>query len=111
MAAERRKYKRHRLACVVALHRHSAGEAVKSKTLDVSDGGAMLTIPIKNVSVPKVNERVRVVLALPRSTPNTFMIEEVTCEARVIRHQPMEDDDVVGVALQFSAAQNLGLEV
>jgi c-di-GMP-binding flagellar brake protein YcgR len=106
---ERRKHKRHRVSVVIALQRPASAEPLKSKTLDVSDGGAMLTIPIKNV--PKLSERVRVLLSLPRSTANTYMVEEVACDARVVRHQPMEADDVVGIALQFSATQNLGLEV
>jgi c-di-GMP-binding flagellar brake protein YcgR len=108
-AVERRKHKRHKLGCAVALQMRSAAEAVKSKVMDVSDGGALLTIPIK--SVPRLSERVKVVLALPRSTANTYMVEEVSCDARVVRHQPMEANDVVGVALEFSPPQNLGLEV
>jgi hypothetical protein len=61
--------------------------------------------------VPRVNERVRVVLAVPRSTPNTYMLEEVSCEATVVRHQPLEDNSVVGVAIRFQPPQDLGLEV
>ena len=106
--AERRKHKRHRISCPLAMHRTGEKEPVKGKTVDLSDGGAMLPIPIK--FVPRVSERVRVVLALPRSTANTYMLEEVACEARVVRHQPMEDNTVVGVALQFSPTQDLGLE-
>ena len=106
--AERRKHKRHKITCQVALHR-AAKDEVKSKTIDVSDGGAMLAIPVK--VVPRLSERVKVVLALPRSTPNTYMVEEISLDALVIRHQPMEADDVVGVALQFQTPKDLGLEV
>jgi c-di-GMP-binding flagellar brake protein YcgR len=84
-------------------------EVVRAKAVDVSDGGAMLAVPIK--VVPHLSERVRVVLSVPRETPNTRMVEEVSCEARVVRHQPLEDNEVVGVALQFQPAQTLGLEV
>jgi c-di-GMP-binding flagellar brake protein YcgR len=108
-AVERRKFKRHNIGCAVALQRPASQGPVASKTVDVSDGGALLVIPIKNV--PRLSERVNVVLALPRSTANTYMVEEVACEARVVRHQPMEDDEVVGVALQFNPVQKLGLEV
>ena len=107
--AERRKHKRHRIACPLSILRSGAKEPLQGKTLDVSDGGAILPIPIK--AVPRVSERVRVVLAIPRSTANTYMLEEVPVEARVVRHQPMEDNSVVGIALQFSPAQDLGLEV
>ena len=112
-AVERRRHKRHRIPCPVRLLRSSKdkanGEVVRGKTLDVSDGGAMLAVPIK--AVPHLSERVRVVLSVPRETPNTRMVEEVSCEARVVRHQPLEDNEVVGVALQFQPAQTLGLEV
>jgi c-di-GMP-binding flagellar brake protein YcgR len=106
---DRRRHKRHRVACAAAIQRSTVAEPVKSKTIDVSDGGAMLAIPVK--VVPRLSERVRVVLALPRSTPNTYMVEEISMDALVIRHQPMEADDVVGVALQFQVPKDLGLEV
>ena len=77
--------------------------------LTAISGGVLLPIPIK--VVPRVSERVRVLLAIPRTTPNTHMVEEVLCEARVVRHQPMENDEVVGVALQFQAPLTLGIEV
>ena len=108
-AIDRRKHKRHRVACAASIHRSAVAEPVTSKTIDVSDGGAMLAIPVK--VVPRLSERVKVVLALPRSTPNTYMVEEISLDALVIRHQPMEADDVVGVALQFQMPKDLGLEV
>ena len=107
-AAERRKHKRHRIACPLSILRFGVAEPLKGKTLDLSDGGAILPIPIK--AVPRVSERVRVVLAIPRSTANTYMLEEVPCDARVVRHQPMEDNSLVGVALQFSPTLDLALE-
>lgn len=106
---ERRKHKRHRLSCGVAVQRASAKEPLKGKSIDISDGGLLLPIPIK--VVPRVSERVKVLLAIPRTTPNTHMVEEISCEARVVRHQPMENDEVVGVALQFQTPLKLGLEV
>ena len=106
--AERRRHKRHRIACPLSILRFGAAEPLTGKTLDVSDGGAILAIPIK--AVPRVSERVKVVLGVPRSTANTYMLEEVPCEARVVRHQPMDDNSVVGVALQFSPALDLALE-
>ena len=111
--AERRRHKRYRVPCPASLLRAGKGsqkeEAVQARAVDLSDGGAMLAVPIK--AVPHVSEKVRVVLNVPRETPNTRMLEEFTCEARVVRHQPLEDNTVVGVALQFQPAQSLGLEV
>ena len=106
--AERRKHKRHRISCPLVIQRTGEKEALKGKTVDISDGGAMLAIPIK--IIPRVSERVTVLLAVPRSTANTYMVEEVALEARVVRHQPMENNAVVGVALQFTSVQELGLE-
>lgn len=108
-AVERRKHKRHRLACPLSWQKAADPSPVKVKTIDVSDGGAMVTVPIK--VVPRLADRVKVVLAVPRSTPNTYMLEEITLDAKVVRHQPLEDNESVGVALQFTSAQDLGLEV
>ena len=107
--AERRKHKRHQMSCPLSILRAGEKEPLQGKTVDLSDGGALLPIPIK--VIPRVSERVRVVLAIPRTTANTYMVEEIPVEARVVRHQPMEDNSVVGIALQFSTPQDLGLEL
>jgi c-di-GMP-binding flagellar brake protein YcgR len=108
---ERRRHKRHRVSCLAKMLRESKdkSEAVKTRSIDLSDGGAMLAIPIK--VVPRISEKIRVVLSVPRETPNTRMVEDFSCEARVIRHQPLRDNEVVGVAVQFQPTVRLGLEV
>ena len=111
--AERRRHKRYRVPCPASLLRAGKGsqkeEAVQARAVDLSDGGAMLAVPIK--AVPHVSEKVRVVLNVPRETPNTRMLEEFSCEARIVRHQMLVDNSYAGVALQFVSTQPLALEV
>ena len=67
----------------------------------------MVSIPVK--SLPELNEKIHVRVSLPRSTPNTHMVEHVDAGARVVRHQPLVDDNFVGLAVRFEAPIDLGL--
>lgn len=108
-AAERRKHKRQAIACPVSLSGEDEKFLAQSKTLDISDGGAIFAVPSK--SVPRLDQKVAIVFSVPRSTPNTYMLEEFTGRARIVRHQPLLDNEQVGVAIQFLPAMSLGLEV
>ena len=48
--------------------------------------------------------------AVPRSTANTYMLEDFSAQARVLRHQPLRNADLAGVAVQFVQPIDLGLE-
>ncbi|HUT60516.1 MAG TPA: PilZ domain-containing protein [Phycisphaerae bacterium] len=107
-ASERRKHTRHALACPVSLSREDEKLLAQSKTVNISDGGALVAVPSK--SVPRLDQKVALVFSVPRSTANTYMLEEFTGRARIVRHQPLTDNDQVGVAIQFLPAMSLGLE-
>ena len=105
---ERRQYRRFDLSCPAALS--GTGETfAEGKTLNVSDGG--LLVPLAVQYVPPCGQEVKVSFSVPRSTPNTYMLEEVECSARVVRHQPMTDNDYAAVGLAFTKPMELGIEV
>jgi len=49
--------------------------------------------------------------ALPRSTANTHMIEQVTTEATIVRQEPMTDEAQAGIAVRFTMPLDLQLDV
>ena len=107
--AERRRHKRMELACRATISSDKCGRQATGKTMNVSDGGAALSLPIE--SLPELKEMVRVRLSIPRSTPNTHMIEEFDTQATVLRHELLHDDRYAGMAIRFTKGVDLGLEV
>jgi len=106
---EQRKHERVELACPITVY-DSAGEVLaKSKTLDISDGGALVSLPVE--SLPKIGLKANVTFSVPRSTPTTYMLEDFACRAEVVRHQPLIESNFAGLALRFDQAQELGLVV
>ena len=81
----------------------------KGQTENISDGGVFVTVPI--ASLPGFGAELDVSLSIPRSTPNTYMLENICCKGRVLRHAPLVETDRVGVVLEFSRPQPLMLEV
>ena len=68
----------------------------------------MVSVPVEQL--PHLNEIIKVKVSIPRTTANTHMFEEVNLAAMVIRHEPMMDDSLVGVALKFDQPLPLGLD-
>jgi len=106
---ERRRYKRLRLPCPITLYDSQGKALVASKTIDVSDGGAFLQVPLE--ALPGCGTKVSVALSLPRTTENTYMLEEVDTNAVVVRHQPMKDETLAGIGVEFQPPRDLMLEV
>ena len=105
---ERRRYKRLPLACPVSLN-DAGGEPVgQSRGLNISDGGMLLPLPPERA--PEAGSQVRATFSVPRSTPNTFLLEEFSCKAFVVRQEP-ENERSCQVALRFEPPLDLGLEV
>ncbi len=106
--SERRRHKRKDVTCPVTVS-HSEGN-VKSpgKMLNVSDSGALLSIPIE--FLPEVKELVHVTVSLPRSTPNTHMVEEIKSHATVVRHHDLDNGKNAGMAVKFEDNMNLDLD-
>lgn len=105
---ERRQCKRYALSCPVRLAANGQPLAT-SRATNVSDGGLYVVVPIAHL--PRGQAKLAVTLSLPRSTPNTFMFEDVQAEAEIIRQQPMKDDSMAGMALRFTQPLDLGIEV
>jgi len=105
---ERRRFKRVTVSCPVTVFSRGGEELATGKTVDLSDGGAFVAIPMEKIET--VDGPLNVAFALPRTTPNSQMIEDVACHATVLRRQPMRSDDHAGLALRFTRPLDLALE-
>lgn len=84
-------------------------QLAEGRTVDLSDGG---TFVATGAETPQgLPERVNVTLSVPRSTANTYMVEEVAAEANVLREQLAGNQGEAGLALQFRRQLALRLEV
>ena len=106
--SERRKHKRFDIDCPTTLT-DAASNELASRTVNVSDGGMFLTMPTG--SLPDRGSTVKVAFSLPRETPNTYMLEQLQCEAMIVRHEPCPDEAIAGVALAFDDTLDLAIEV
>ena len=106
---EKRKHPREVLSCPISLYTQGGELVAQGKTHDISDGGALLPLAVENL--PKIEQMTNGAFSVPRSTTCTYMLEDFACDAKVVRHQPMLDDAMAGVALQFETPQDLSLEV
>ena len=107
--SEKRQHKRTELAFSFTLRGGESEVISKTKSLNISDGGALVSVPVD--AVPEFGSNLHVCFSVPRKTPNTYMLEDFLCSGRVVRHQPLEDNRLVGVALEFSQPLQLALEV
>ena len=105
---ERRDDKRANLSCAVKLLDRAGELMTEAKTINISDGGLMVTLPVE--ALPSIGTRVNLEVLLPRSTANSFMLEKLTTQASVLRHQPMIDDQFAGAALRFAKGLKLTLD-
>ncbi len=105
---ERRAYKRFDLTCPVVVTDTAGKELLHTKTLNFSNGGALLTAPIED-TIP-LGQPVHIDVRLGRSTANTFMFENVSTDANILRHEPMKDNSSVATAMKFTKPLQLGLE-
>ena len=107
--SERRRHNRLEVSCSVVLHDGGGDSPVKTRTINVSDGGVYLIAPTSQASEP--GKPVALKLLVPRSTPNTYMLEEISAQATVIRRDVLKGDSQVGIAMRFMSLQQLNLEV
>jgi len=105
---DRRLHKRLDLACLTAVRAGQAQTLADGRTINISDGGMLLAVPAK--ALPARGSRVELVFSVPRSTPNTYMLEEFRSPARVVRHQPLKERGLTGLALQFAKPLDMVLE-
>ncbi len=105
---ERRKFKRFDLTCPIIVSDSEGRELLRTRTVNISEGGALLSAPPENV-IP-LGESVQVFMKVPRTTPNTHMFEEFFAGASAVRHDGAGDDGEAGVALKFDKQVLLDLE-
>ena len=105
---ERRAYRRFDLICPVVVTDSAGNELLRTKTLNLSDGGALLTMPTEQ-TIP-LGQPVHIDMHLGRSTANTFMFENVSTDVNILRHEPMQDHSSVATAMKFTKPMKLGLE-
>jgi len=106
---ERRKHKRHELECPVELSDGAGKVLAKARGVNISDGGMLL--PVASEALPKRGARVHLDFSIPRSTPNTFLMEEFACKAFVIREESPDGRRPAHVAVEFERPMDLGIEV
>ncbi len=105
---ERRQYKRHPITCPVRLVDESGAKLATGKTVNVSDGGIL--VPVAAGAAPEQGGRLAVTLSIPRSTPNTFMMQPVVGNGVIVRNDPADDGEC-NVAVRFAAPLDLDLEI
>ena len=102
---ERRRHKRVALQCHVQLFDGQAQAPLWGRSVNLSDGG--LYVRMDQDASHRLGD-MTVEISLPRSTPNTYMIETIRCQARIVRRDKLAQTHL---AIQFHADQPLILEV
>ena len=106
---ERRSHVRVPLPCVTAIFDRAGRALARSRTKDLSNGGAFLHVPV--TSLPEVGARINVTISVPRTTTNSRLLEDFAASARVVRHAPAGAADLSGMAIEFETPLNMMLEV
>ena len=107
--SERRQHKRLELSCPLRIIGSDGEVLAETRTVNICDGGVFLSAPIE--ALPVCGTEVKLDLSVPRATPNTYMLEKLSCKARILRHQPLLDNRLAGMALQFVPPLQLAIEV
>ena len=105
---ERRQHTRLPLPCPARLVDETGRHLASGKTVNISDGG--LLMPIEPDAAPQPGQQLDLKLSVPRSTPNTFLMQAFTAKAIVVRHD-QSDDGAGRVAVRFEPPLDLDLEV
>jgi len=105
---ERRRHRRHDLVCPITLFGRGGEVLAKGQTTDISDSGARLAVPVDILH--RLEKTVNVAFSVPGEATSNSQLEGFASNARIVRHEPMVDEDLAGVALQFARPMQLGLE-
>ncbi|MFB3893872.1 MAG: PilZ domain-containing protein [Phycisphaerae bacterium] len=104
--AERRRYPRVRAGFPVALT-DSSGLELLTKTIDLSDGGALIPVPFSGA--PAVGQEIDIKLTLPVMIAGYQRERVVACRAFVVRHQDLGLTSQIGIGIEFATPQKLDL--
>jgi len=105
--SERRNHGRYNVGCPVSVSTDGSRLHAKGRALNISDSGALLAMPVD--TVPRLRQKVQMRVSVPRTTPNTHMFEDFQLDATVVRHHPMVDNSLAGVAMKFTEMAELNL--
>jgi c-di-GMP-binding flagellar brake protein YcgR len=105
---ERRQHTRHPLGCPARLVDETGRHLASGKTVDISDGG--LLMPVAPGADANPGQHLDVKLSVPRSTPNTFLMQGFAAKAIVVRHD-QSADGAGRVAVRFEHPIDLDLDV
>ena len=107
---ERRKYQRFELPIPVEILGYDGRVLVKGTTAVISDGSLMMFISAK--VAPKLDSIVEVRLSIlePHQEGCPDRAKEILCKARVVRHRPIDEGRLIGVAMQYLQPLDLKLE-
>ena len=106
---DRRQHKRYDLACPVVLLRGKSDVLARTKTVNISDGGAL--VPMYESAMPETGTKLHVRFSVPRSTPNSYMLEGFSSEATIVRHHTEGEDEVSCIGLEFDPPLNLAIDI
>ncbi|MFW6155061.1 MAG: PilZ domain-containing protein [Planctomycetota bacterium] len=99
---ERRLHTRVELSCPLAVADSRGCELFRIRTTNISNGGVYLETPVSNLPEEGIPDDIHLRLSIPRSTSNTFMLEDFTTAARILRSEPLTQGDGAGMAIQFA---------
>lgn len=105
---ERRNHKRHPLPCPARLVDETGTYLASGKTVNISDGG--LLMPFRLDALTEAGTQVDVKLSIPRTTPNTCLMQPFKTQAYIVRSEA-DDEGNCHIAVRFQTPIDLDLEV
>ena len=105
-AAENRRYYRFVMSYPVKLYERGGRPLVTGKTLDLSRGGALLSLPQATSDDLGVGESVNVTVSLPPESYRAEAATDFACEARVVR-RGQTSGRAGNIAIQFARPMQL----
>jgi len=102
---ERRRHRRHKLVCPITLFGRDGQLLASASTADLSHGGMYLTVAPDSIGQA---DSLNVAFSIPDTADRSM--EGFAASAKVIRQEPSEDTDRIGLALQFTRQMHLPIE-
>lgn len=105
---ERRQFDRISKSCPVWFSAEELRDELKARTVNLCDGGVLCRLGVDEVPW-NVGDFVRLRLNVPRETPNTYFLENVEADCRVVRFEVSREGDDHLMALAFHPRLDLGI--